>query len=111
MALRAPPSSFAPWRGGHFVWSEGTDDGKDWYNFFRDKDDEKEIPNPLILYACVVAPFPKDKKIKSEYFITNDDITFPNSNDILKLRYLYLDMNEDFSEINEIETNLELREK
>lgn len=88
-----------------------SDDGKDWYNFFRDKDDEKEIPNPLILYACVVAPFPKDKKIKSEYFITNDDITFPNSNDILKLRYLYLDMNEDFSEINEIETNLELREK
>lgn len=66
--------------------------GKDWYNFFRNENgDSKEIPEPLILYACVVTPCPQDGNIPDEYKI-EDEISFPDSKDKLKLRYIYFDL-------------------
>ena len=88
-----------------------SEQGQEWYDFFRGKDDSKDIPNPLVLYACVVVPFGNgfDKdNIPADYKI-NEEIAFENG-DELRLRYLYLDMNDDYTKIvGEPETNLELK--
>lgn len=89
-----------------------SEQGKEWYTFFRGRNDTKDIPNPLVLFACVVVPFGKgfDKNNVSDNKI-DEEILFENG-DKLRLRYLYLNMNEDYTEIvGAPETNLNLKKE
>lgn len=86
--------------------------GQEWYDLFRGQEDTKSIPSPLVLYACVVVPFGKGlvKGNLPDGYKRNGEISFANG-DKLRLRYLYLDMSDDYTEIvGEPETNLNLKE-
>lgn len=85
-------------------------EGIKWYNFFRGNDNNKNIPENLVLYACVVTPIKKGEIIPDEYKI-EDELVFENTNDKLKLRYIYIPMNDDLTDIiDEPITNLEIIE-
>ena len=92
----------------HLIRSEC---GQKWYDFFRGEEGSRQIPKNLTLYACVVVPFggkfqktniPKNYKIEDELYYSNGDK--------LRLRYLFLEMNDNLTEIeSEPVTNLELK--
>lgn len=92
----------------HLIRSEC---GQKWYDFFRGEEGSKQVPKTLTLYACVVVPFgerfqkssiPDNYKIEDELYYSNGDK--------LRLRYLYLEMNDNLTEImSEPVTNLELK--
>lgn len=85
--------------------------GQEWYDVFREQNNSKEIPSPLVLYACVVVPFGKafQRNNIPESYKIEDELLFSNG-DKLRLRYVYLEMNENYTEIigNPV-TNLELK--
>lgn len=85
--------------------------GQEWYDIFRGKNNSKKIPTPLVLYACVVVPFGNgfQKDNIPESYKIEEELSFENG-DKLRLRYLYLEMNENYTEIiSEPVTNLELK--